>query len=162
MIDFQYTVVVTTDTQEHADQVMAGVRDAFWRHGFAGTSMDQLAAATGLHKPSLYGAFGAQSRPIVWIESGLELGVLLILYTGLVCVLGLRVSLTSRTNVSAVMYSVGILIVVVGILTAGGMAFVEAARGEFGAFVAPFTPFTLISYLVDPSAPRPRPPAGRR
>ena len=23
MIDFQYTVVVTTDTQEHADQVMA-------------------------------------------------------------------------------------------------------------------------------------------
>lgn len=100
----------------------------------------------------LHGAFGAQARPIVWIESGLELGVLLILYTGLVCVLGLRVSLTSRTNVSAVMFSVGILIVVVGILTAGGMAFVEAARGEFGAFVAPFTPFTLISYLVDPAA----------
>ena len=41
-----------------ADRVLGQVRDTFWRHGFAGTSMDQLSAATGLHKPSLYGAFG--------------------------------------------------------------------------------------------------------
>lgn len=40
------------------DTVMRRARDTFWRHGYAGTSMDQLAAATGLHKPSLYGAFG--------------------------------------------------------------------------------------------------------
>ncbi len=40
------------------DQVLADVRDTFWRFGFAGTSMDQLAASTGLHKPGLYGAFG--------------------------------------------------------------------------------------------------------
>ena len=40
------------------DEVLARARDAFWRHGYAGTSMDQLSAATGLHKPSLYGAFG--------------------------------------------------------------------------------------------------------
>jgi len=40
------------------EQVLASVRDAFWRSGYAGTSMDQLVAATGLHKPSLYGAFG--------------------------------------------------------------------------------------------------------
>ena len=44
------------------DQVLGSVRDAFWRHGFAGTSMDQLAAVTGLHKPSLYGAFGDKRR----------------------------------------------------------------------------------------------------
>ncbi|WP_206185456.1 TetR/AcrR family transcriptional regulator [Sphingosinicella sp. CPCC 101087] len=37
---------------------MEGVRDVFWKHGYAGTTVDQLAAATGLHKPSLYGAFG--------------------------------------------------------------------------------------------------------
>jgi len=90
--------------------------------------------------------------PLVWVETGLELGVLLILYTGLACVLGLRVSLTSRTNVTAVMYSIGLLIVICGVLTAGGLAFVEAARGEFGAFVAPFTPFTLTTYLVDPGS----------
>ena len=40
-----------------AEVVLGQVRDTFWRHGFAGTSMDQISAATGLHKPSLYGAF---------------------------------------------------------------------------------------------------------
>lgn len=33
-------------------------RDAFWRNGFAATSLDDLSAATGLNRPSLYGAFG--------------------------------------------------------------------------------------------------------
>ena len=44
------------------DHVLQLVRDTFWRHGYAGTSMDQLAAATGLHKPSLYGAFGDKKQ----------------------------------------------------------------------------------------------------
>jgi AcrR family transcriptional regulator len=44
------------------DQVLDRVRDTFWKHGYAGTSMDQLAAATGLHKPSLYGAFGDKRK----------------------------------------------------------------------------------------------------
>jgi len=44
------------------DQVLDRVRDTFWRFGYAGTSMDQLSAATGLHKPSLYGAFGDKKR----------------------------------------------------------------------------------------------------
>lgn len=101
---------------------------------------------------ALYGFWRRASAPLIWIETAFELGVLLLLYTGLVCVLGLRFSLTSRTNMSAVMRSIGVLIVLLGLVTAGGMAFIEAARGEFGAFVAPFTPFTLITYMVDPSA----------
>ena len=44
------------------DEVLGRARDTFWRHGFAGTSMDQLSAATGLHKPSLYGAFGDKKK----------------------------------------------------------------------------------------------------
>ena len=40
------------------DEVLERVRDTFWKYGYDGTSMDQLSAATGLHKPSLYGAFG--------------------------------------------------------------------------------------------------------
>lgn len=44
------------------DEVLARARDTFWRHGFSGTSMDQLSAATGLHKPSLYGAFGDKKK----------------------------------------------------------------------------------------------------
>ncbi len=44
------------------DAVLDKVRDTFWRYGYAGTSMDQLSAATGLHKPSLYGAFGDKKK----------------------------------------------------------------------------------------------------
>src|SRR3954454_13481571 len=44
------------------DDVLARARDTFWKHGFAGTSMDQISAATGLHKPSLYGAFGDKKQ----------------------------------------------------------------------------------------------------
>jgi len=46
----------------NTDEVLARVRDTFWRYGYAGTSMDQLSTATGLHKPSLYGAFGDKKR----------------------------------------------------------------------------------------------------
>ena len=31
---------------------------AFWQRGYAATSMDDLSVATGLNRPSLYGAFG--------------------------------------------------------------------------------------------------------
>ncbi len=41
-----------------ADQALAQARDAFWDSGFNGTSLDDLTAATGMNKPSLYGAFG--------------------------------------------------------------------------------------------------------
>ena len=32
--------------------------DAFWKSGYAGTSLDELTAATGMNRPSLYAAFG--------------------------------------------------------------------------------------------------------
>lgn len=38
--------------------VVAAARDEFWNRGYAGTSVDDLTAATGLGKGSLYGAFG--------------------------------------------------------------------------------------------------------
>jgi AcrR family transcriptional regulator len=40
------------------ETVLDRARDAFWNTGFAATSLDDLAAATGLNRPSLYGAFG--------------------------------------------------------------------------------------------------------
>ena len=40
------------------DTVVAAARDRFWRGGYAATSVDDLTAATGLGKGSLYGAFG--------------------------------------------------------------------------------------------------------
>jgi AcrR family transcriptional regulator len=32
--------------------------DAFWATGYAGTSLDEISAATGMNRPSLYAAFG--------------------------------------------------------------------------------------------------------
>ena len=32
--------------------------DSFWRAGYAGTSLDEISAATGMNRPSLYAAFG--------------------------------------------------------------------------------------------------------
>lgn len=37
---------------------LARAMDAFWRDGFAATSLDALSAATGMNRPSLYAAFG--------------------------------------------------------------------------------------------------------
>src|SRR3974390_3412078 len=40
------------------DAALGKAMDAFWKDGFAATSLDDLSAATGLNRPSLYGAFG--------------------------------------------------------------------------------------------------------
>lgn len=42
------------DPQQAAERILA----TFWDYGFAATSLDQLVAATGMNRPSLYGAFG--------------------------------------------------------------------------------------------------------
>jgi len=40
------------------DEALNAARDVFWKKGFQGTSLDDITAATGLAKPSLYAAFG--------------------------------------------------------------------------------------------------------
>ena len=40
------------------DVVLRLARDAFWTAGYSATSLDDLARATGLNRPSLYAAFG--------------------------------------------------------------------------------------------------------
>jgi AcrR family transcriptional regulator len=40
------------------DEALDLARDVFWQKGFQGTSLDDITAATGLNKPSLYAAFG--------------------------------------------------------------------------------------------------------
>ena len=40
------------------DQVVRAGRDLFWSQGYAGTSLDDLGAATGLGRGSLYNTFG--------------------------------------------------------------------------------------------------------
>ena len=102
----------------------------------------------------LFGLIGLgwdKEPPAVWIETGVLLAALMIIYTACACVVGLRISLVSRKNVTAVMYSVGLIIGLFGAASMLGFAIVSSSGGkEFGAFLAPFTPFTAIAYLVDP------------
>jgi AcrR family transcriptional regulator len=40
------------------DQALAKATETFWEAGYAAASLDALSAATGMNRPSLYGAFG--------------------------------------------------------------------------------------------------------
>ena len=40
------------------DAALNGARDAFWRQGFSGTSLEVLSDATDMNRPSMYAAFG--------------------------------------------------------------------------------------------------------
>ena len=40
------------------DKALTDAQDAFWKKGYSATSLDELSAATGMNRPSLYGAFG--------------------------------------------------------------------------------------------------------
>lgn len=41
--------------------------EAFWRTGYSGTSLDRIAAATGMNPPSLYAAFG--NKHSIYLEA---------------------------------------------------------------------------------------------
>ena len=40
------------------DAALARATESFWERGYSGTSLDELSEATGMNRPSLYGAFG--------------------------------------------------------------------------------------------------------
>lgn len=40
------------------DEALQRALQVFWRHGYARTSLDDIVAATGMNRPSLYAAFG--------------------------------------------------------------------------------------------------------
>jgi AcrR family transcriptional regulator len=44
--------------QYDPDRALARAAEIFWKHGYAATSLDDLVAATGMNRPSLYAAFG--------------------------------------------------------------------------------------------------------
>jgi TetR/AcrR family transcriptional regulator, copper-responsive repressor len=41
-----------------ADAARAQIIEAFWKTGYSGTSLDEIVAASGMNRPSLYAAFG--------------------------------------------------------------------------------------------------------
>src|SRR5260221_8326076 len=45
------------------EAALTRARAAFWDAGYAATSLDALSEATGMNRPSLYGAFGDKRAP---------------------------------------------------------------------------------------------------
>jgi AcrR family transcriptional regulator len=65
------------------DTALTRVMETFWNAGYAGTSLDDLAAATGMNRPSLYAAFGDKRALYLkalqhyWRMSAAEMGEVL-------------------------------------------------------------------------------------
>ncbi|CAB3798380.1 HTH-type transcriptional repressor ComR [Paraburkholderia caffeinitolerans] len=57
------------------EEALAHARDTFWHSGYAGTSLDDLSAATGMNRPSLYAAFGDKhALYLLTVERYIEAG----------------------------------------------------------------------------------------
>jgi len=61
------------------DVALGAIRDVFWNRGFSASSLDDIAAAAGMNRPSLYAAFGDKREmylsalQMFAVESGREL-----------------------------------------------------------------------------------------
>jgi ABC-type transport system involved in multi-copper enzyme maturation permease subunit len=88
-------------------------------------------------------------QPLVFIESVVELGAMLVAFAAFAAMLGLQASLKSSKTTQAVIVSVGTLALVCLALWACGIG-LASADPDFGAIVTPLTPFTAISVIIDP------------
>lgn len=61
-VNYGYSRGVARPREFDEQAVLDAAREQFWAKGYAGTSMDAIAAATGLGKGSLYGAFGGKHQ----------------------------------------------------------------------------------------------------
>jgi hypothetical protein len=88
---------------------------------------------------------------IVFPEAVLILPGLLIIVTAFASILGMQMSLRCRTTVRAVMSSVGIVLGICGALGWCGHSALQGFKaGEPSLVVGAFSPFTVLTILIDP------------
>jgi TetR/AcrR family transcriptional repressor of nem operon len=58
------------------DKVLEIAREVFWRKGFQATSLDEITAASGIAKPSLYAAFGDKNALFLKVLDRYHEGIL--------------------------------------------------------------------------------------
>ena len=89
---------------------------------------------------------------IVFPEATLILPGTLIIVAAFASILGMQMSLRCRTTVRAVMSSVGIMLGICGGLGWCGLAFLTSrgADGTFSLILSSFSPFTVMTVLIDP------------
>jgi ABC-type transport system involved in multi-copper enzyme maturation permease subunit len=98
-----------------------------------------------------FGAYDKDFQFLVFPEAVLMLPGMLIIVSAFAAILGMQMSLRCRTTVMAVMLSVGIVIGICGAMGWCGYKMLESyGGGQFGIVVGAFSPFTLLTMLIDP------------
>ncbi len=97
----------------------------------------------------VFDLFRGRQVPAVYIESSLELGVLMVIYTAFACMVGMDRSLKTKKTVQAVMVSAGLLVVICLASWAVWHEIISQA-GAVGALLGPFTPFTAVQTITHP------------
>jgi ABC-type transport system involved in multi-copper enzyme maturation permease subunit len=88
---------------------------------------------------------------IVFPESVLLMPAMVIIVCAFAAILGMQMSLRCRKTVMAVMSSIGIMLLICGLMGFCGMQVLNSNNNApFGPIVASASPFTLISMLVNP------------
>ena len=88
---------------------------------------------------------------IVFPEAVLILPAMLIIVAAFAAILGMQMSLRCRTTVMAVMLSVGIVVGLCGALGWCGYQLLQSAGASvIGVIAAAFSPFTMLTMLIDP------------
>lgn len=117
------------------DTALRAIRDVFWERGFSATSLDDIAAAAGMNRPSLYGALGGKREMYLAalrmfsVESGREMQKALEAPT-------LRAALEAfyvgaiREYVSGKAGPRGCLVICTAVVEATGDATIRSALGE--------------------------------
>ncbi len=85
----------------------------------------------------------------IFVETPIEVGACLIVFSAYACMLGLHFSLKQRKTVKAVLLAVAVLLVANAALYSFWKAIVGSS-GSLGSALAPATPFTMILGLIDP------------
>jgi ABC-type Na+ efflux pump permease subunit len=90
-------------------------------------------------------------RWIAFPESVIILPAMLIIIAAFAAILGMQMSLRMKTSVMAVMTSLGIVIGACGFLGWCGYSFLNYHdSGSFSLFIGAFSPFTLMTMLINP------------
>lgn len=87
---------------------------------------------------------------IVLPEAIVLLPAMMIIVCAFAAILGMNMSLRLRRTVMAVMSSVGIVVGLCGLLGWCGFSLLENSSNEISLALASFSPFTLITVLIDP------------
>jgi hypothetical protein len=88
---------------------------------------------------------------VVYPEALLLVPAMLIIVSAFAAILGMQMSLRCRTTVMAVMLSVGIVVGLCGALGwCGWQLLSPSGQGQVGIVAGSFSPFTLLTMLIDP------------